>query len=206
MRELQDAKMRNEKIRSAGLALLLLVAVGAHAERPPTEATRSAAFRVLAREQSLAEAYVVLMDSVGKADIHRYADGIRLYAGAKAEFDGLIEQMKQDIIQRVPFDQSEKFPAILHTAVDRRLAFTRHVDGIVETLPPGTRPGIADYLAGGAAELISAITGAGKAIWEAYWTIQQAEHVDQESRRKETLAQLDALKWKAFHEIAKPSG
>jgi hypothetical protein len=194
-------------VRAAGLALLALIAVGVGAQQPPLgAASGSEAFRVLAREQSLAESYVVLMEAVGKEDVRHYAEGIRLYAGAKAEFDGLIEQMKQDIIQRVPFDDSEKFQAVLHTAVERRLAFTRHVDKIVETLPPGTRPGIADYLVGGAAELISAITDAGKAIWEAYWTVQEAEREDRETRRKETLAQLDALKWKPFHELAKSLG
>ena len=95
---------------------------------------------------------------------------------------------------------------MLLTAVEGRLAFTKHVDEIVETLPSETRPGIKDYLVGGAAELVSAITEAGKAIWEGYWTVQEAKREDQETRRKETLAQLHALKWKAFHEIARPSG
>jgi len=54
------------------------------------------AIRVLAREQSAAEQYAVLLDSHGKADTNRYVQGITRYAEAKADFDGLIEALKTD--------------------------------------------------------------------------------------------------------------
>jgi hypothetical protein len=193
-----DRLARAWRLPVLSLAVLSVMTTGAEAQQQEPKVTGSEAFYVLAREQSNAESYVVLLETVGKDDFRGYADGVRLYAGAKAEFDGLIEQIKQDTIKRVPFDSSEKFQVVLRTAVERRLAFTKHVDEIVEALPPGTRPGIKDYIAA-AGELLSAITDAAKTIWEAYWAVQ-------ETQRKETLTQLEALKWKAFHEIAKPSG
>ena len=171
--------------------LLLLVGVGACTQT--TEASGSEAFRVLAKEQSLAESYVGLWNTLGKGDFRRYADGIRLYASAKAEFDGLIEQMKQDLIQGRPLDRSTKFNTILQSAVEKRMAFTRHVDETVDAMAEGTRRGVKDYV-GSAAALISALTDAGKVIWDEY---QESEEV----ARKATLAQLDALKWKPFHEL-----
>ncbi len=183
--------------RTLGLwavCLTVLIALTAGARADEATVTGSEAFRVLAKEQSFAESYVVLFKTVGKKDFRRYADGIRYYASARAEFDGLIEQMKQDIIQHDPFGRSEIFQAVLRTAVERRMKFTRHVDETVEALGVGEgRRVVKDYVAS-AAELLSIIGKAAKAIWDEYWAIK-------ETRRKETLAQLEALKWKAFHKI-----
>lgn len=76
----------------------------------------------------------------------------------------------------------------------RRLAFTRHVDETDDALgSPGTRAGVKDYIKG-SDELLSAIKGAASTLWEKYWSVQ-------ETRRRETLAQLEALKWRPFHAI-----
>jgi hypothetical protein len=156
------------------------------------DAQASEAFRVLAREQSLAEGYVVLMKTLGPQDFARYAEGIRRYARARAEFDGLIAQIKYALIHREPFERSAQFQAVLQRAVERRLAFTQHVDAMVaELTSSGTRAGVKDYIKA-PQELVSAIRGAASAIWEKYWSVR-------EGRRQETLAQLEALKWKPFH-------
>ncbi len=180
-------------LSAACLAILIALTVGARADAATV--TGSEAFQVLGKEQSLAESYVVLFKTVGKEDFRRYADGIRYYARARAEYDGLIEQMKQDIISHEPFDDSENFQAVLRTAVERRMKFTGHVDETVEALgvPQNLRAGVKDYVES-AAELLSIIGKAAKAIWDEYWAIK-------ETKRKETLAQLEALKWKPFHEI-----
>ena len=177
------------------VCLTMLIALTAGARADEATVTGSEAFRVLAKEQSFAESYVVLLKTMSKEDFRRYADGIRYYASARAEFDGLIEQMKQDIIQHDPFGRSEIFQAVLRTAVERRMKFTRHVDETVEALGvgEGSRAGVKDYVAS-AAELLAIIGKAAKAVWDEYWTIK-------ETRRKETLTQLEALKWKAFHKI-----
>ena len=176
------------------VCLTMMIALTAGARADEATVTGSEAFRVLAKEQSFAESYVVLFKTVGKKDFRRYADGIRYYARARAEFAGLIEQMKQDTIQHEPFDRSEKFQAVLRTAVERRMKFTRHVDETVEALGVGEGSrAVKDYV-DSAAELLSIIGKAAKAIWDEYWAIK-------ETRRKETLTQLEALKWKPFHKI-----
>jgi hypothetical protein len=50
----------------------------------------SEGIRVMARERSLAEQFLVIMHDFGQKDIGQYVKGVTLYAEAKAEFDGLI--------------------------------------------------------------------------------------------------------------------
>ena len=102
--------------------------------------------------------------------------------------------MRHDIVHGEPFEQSEAFQTVLQGAVGRRWAFTGHVDETVDALiSSGARPGVKDYIKV-PEELISAIKEAASAIWEKYWSLW-------ETRRQETLTQLEALKWKPFHEI-----
>lgn len=195
-RDRDERDARVGRIWTLTLTVLIFVVAGADAQQQQQDLIGSEALQLLRNEQSLAERYVVLLETVRNNDFNRYSDGVRLYAIAKAGFDGLIEQMKQDIIKGVPFDHSAKFQTVLQTAVARRLAFTQHVDEIVEVV--GVRSGVTDHIAG-AGGLQSALTAAAKAIWDSYWSVQ-------ESNRKETLAQLNALKWRAFHDIVPPSG
>ena len=55
------------------------------------------AIRVLGHERSVAEAYGMLLDTHGKKDMSRYVEGIRLYSEAKADFDGLLEQLNYNL-------------------------------------------------------------------------------------------------------------
>ena len=55
------------------------------------------AIRIMAKEKSLAEQFVVLLNTVGDRNVQQYARGIQLYSEAKAEFDGLIEGMKTNL-------------------------------------------------------------------------------------------------------------
>ncbi|MGH9196670.1 MAG: hypothetical protein ACRD1T_13125, partial [Acidimicrobiia bacterium] len=57
------------------------------------------AIGAFSKEQALAEDYVGLMKTVGQTRFQDYADGIRLYATARAEFNSLIEQLKHQLIQ-----------------------------------------------------------------------------------------------------------
>ncbi|WP_089725133.1 hypothetical protein [Candidatus Thiosymbion oneisti] len=160
-----------------------------------TDLEASKAFGVLAREQSLAEGYVTMLNDFGRQDAGSYAEGIRLYASAKAEFDGLIARMSHDIIRRRPFDGSEQFQAVLERAVERRLDFTRHVDAILDARGTSDTRSVKDYIRL-PAELIAAIKDAAGAIWDKYWEIR-------DTRRQEILDQLEALKWKPFHELGR---
>ena len=101
------------------LGIVLVVMTQAQAQ----DATGFAgAIRMLAREQSLAESYVVLLKEFGKEDVEKYARGIQLYARAKAEYDGLIEQMKHHLTMGRPFDASPEFKLALNNAADHRIA------------------------------------------------------------------------------------
>jgi hypothetical protein len=66
---------------------------------PATRMTLAEAVQVLERERSAAEQYAVILDRFGKNDAGRYVQGISRYAEAKADFDGLIEALKTEIIQ-----------------------------------------------------------------------------------------------------------
>src|ERR1700730_3410737 len=55
--------------------------------------------RVMAREKSLAEQFLVIMNDFGRKDITQYAKGVTLYAEAKAGFDGLITQLEHEVEQ-----------------------------------------------------------------------------------------------------------
>ena len=83
--------------------LTLLASIGfAALVRLSTETSAqetSDGIRVLAREKSLAEQFLVIMNDFGKKDLTQYAQGIVLYAQAKAEFDGLITQLEDQLEQ-----------------------------------------------------------------------------------------------------------
>ena len=77
-----------------------------------TPMTLADAVRVLEREKSAAEQYAVMLDQFGKADTNRYVRGISRYAEAKADFDGLIEALKTDLVQRRDSTGSPRFGEI----------------------------------------------------------------------------------------------
>jgi hypothetical protein len=68
----------------------------------------SEAFRVMAREKSLAEHFLVNMNNFGQKDITQYVRGVTLYAEAKAEFDGLLTELEHELEQAMAPNQSEK--------------------------------------------------------------------------------------------------
>ena len=167
-----------------GLAITLLSANGCGAQ------TDNDVFASLAREQSLAESYVDMLNQFGVEDRRVYAQGIRLYARAKAEFDSFIEKLKHEISQGDDVSESEEYQAILETAVDARIAFTTHIDKEVIGDDDGKRSGVKAVITT-VVELLPALAEASVAIWEAYRDATT-------DRRKEILARLDALKWNPF--------
>ena len=134
-----------------------------------------------------------MLNEFGKNDLDTYAKGIELYAEAKAEFNGLIEFMKTKLIKAEPFDKSPDFHETMENAVDRRMSFTTYIKEQILSKHAGGK-GIATDIMGGAGELITALTGVGKIIWQEYRAVK-------DTQKKELLDQLDALKWKEFHQI-----
>ena len=126
--------------------------------------TTAEGIRVLAREKSLAEQFMVMLNEFGRTDIGQYAYGVMLYAGAKAEFDGLISELEHELEQPRPPDQSAAFQTALTGAVKRRMAFTDFVSQKIVPKSPGTAKGIGDFIKV-VPELVKALTDAGVSIF-----------------------------------------
>jgi hypothetical protein len=159
-----------------------------------TPMTLADAVQVLERERSAAEQYAVILDSHGKADTNRYVQGITRYAEAKADFDGLIEALKTDLVQHRDPTASPRFGEALRLAAERRIAFTNFVDEVIGN-KEGARSWIYDVVRV-VPDLVKALTDAGISIWREFRDVGKA-------RRDQILDQLDHLKWKPFADLVK---
>ncbi|MGA7385534.1 MAG: hypothetical protein WBW81_12825 [Methylocella sp.] len=161
----------------------------------PGEAALSEAIRFLAHEKSAAEQYAVILATVGKTDTAQYVRGIELYADAKAEFDGLIAELKFDLTTGQDPARSAKFTEALQGAAAKRVAFTSFVSHEVVDKFEGARPGLPDVL-NVVPELVKAITDAGLSIWKAY-------RDNGKERRDAILNELGRLQWRSFSDLVK---
>nr|NJM03642.1 hypothetical protein [Desulfobacula sp.] len=148
--------------------------------------------RILAREQSLAESHAGILKEFGRQNMENYARGIMLYAEAKADFDGLIEQMRTQLMTGQPIEESESFKKIMAAAAENRIAFTNFVSKQITPDEPDKKNLPVVFTT--AAQLIPVLIDAGKAIYDEYRKAQ-------EQGKKDILAQLNALKWKSFDKI-----
>jgi len=165
-------------------------------QTPPSDAlTPSDAMRLFAREKSAAEQYAVILSTIGKNDAVQYIRGIKLYADAKAEFDGLIEELRFDLLNGREPASSATFNEALKKAAEERVAFTSFVSSKVDELG-GARPLLPDVIQS-VPELVKAITDAGLAIWKEFRS-------GREQHRDALLNELDHLKWQPFAQLAKP--
>jgi hypothetical protein len=147
--------------------------------------------RVMAREKSLAEQFLVIMNDFGRKDIGQYAKGITLYAEAKSEFDGLITELEDELEQPKPPDESKTFESALKEAVAKRVAFTSFVTDTLVPHTEGAQKGVVgDFIQGGG-DLIKALTDAGISIW-------RESQSGGEARRKEIRQELESLRWPQF--------
>jgi hypothetical protein len=161
----------------------------------PAPATYSDAVQVLAREQSAAEQYAVILDRFGKNDPTRYIQGITRYADAKADFDGLIEALKTDLIQGRDPGSSPKLGEALRAAAEKRVAFTSFVADQMVGDKEGAK-GLLPDVVKVVPDLIRALADAGIGIWREYRAAGK-------ERRDAIRDELDHLKWKPFADIAK---
>jgi hypothetical protein len=127
-----------------------------------------------------------------KQDIATYAQEIQRYTAAKAEFDGLLEQLLAALRQREAPDTSPAFQRQLEQAARRRVAFTEFIgQEVLSKVPEGTRS-LAAILAipgviGGVTELAKGLRDAGAAVWQAYRESAERE-------RAALVGQLEALR------------
>jgi hypothetical protein len=174
--------------RRAWLTLALLLPWAAVGE----ESTFSEAIDTLSHERSYAEFGAGILKAYAADDF----DGRRLYAQAKAAFDGLIEQLLADLAQDRDPTLSPAFSETLDAAVSKRMAFRQHVDEILKAkLPKGAKPGLADALAKAPGELIKALVDGGISIWREW-------HGASKERREQIAERLEAQRWKPFADIA----
>jgi hypothetical protein len=177
------------------LALLALAAAPrSGAADGPQPMSLPDAVQVLAHEQSAAEQYAVILDRLGRKDPTRYVQGIVRYADAKADFDGLIEALKTDLIEGRDLNNSPRFTDTLRAAAEKRVAFTSFVSKEIVGADPGAR-GMLPELPG-LADLITGLTDAGLGIWREYRAAGK-------EKRDAIRDELDHLKWKSFADIAK---
>ena len=147
----------------------------------------------MAKEKSLAEQFVVILNTVGKEDVQQFARGIQLYSEAKAEFDGLIEGMKMNLELDEPLAESLDFNNSLRTAVGNRWAFTSYIKESIIGDQHGKRFPYEDIIKD-AADLISKLTDAALKIWKEYRNAADSE-------KQVIRTQLDGVKWQPYSEI-----
>jgi hypothetical protein len=184
---------------AARLAALLLLAAAllAIAAEP---LSYPQAVGIMKREQTAGESGAGLLKTFGKGDVGTFAQGIRLYSAAQADFNALIETLKAGLIADARLTDSPDLTRGLVSAADKRIAFTDCVDGQVlpQAGPPGTRSLAAFIGAGGlvgsAVELIGILKDTTIEVWKEY------RAADKE-RRTQILEQLDGLKWRSFGEV-----
>ncbi len=164
------------------LFLIIVFFSSSCAQEVATE-TKEDPFQVLGREQSLAEGYVFILNEFGKEDFSKYASGIKLYAEAKAEFNGLIELMKRKLSEGDSFGNSPDFDNTLKTAVDKRVSFTNYIGKEIIGDSEGTR-GRPMAIIGDVAKLIETLTDVGMSIWQEYRSVK-------DTRREELLDQFE---------------
>ena len=154
----------------------------------------SDAIRLFAHEKSAAEQYGVILVTLGKNNVALYLQGIKLYADAKAEFDGLIAELRFDLQSGQEPAASAKFNEALKAAAEKRVAFTSFVSDEIAKLQ-GARPGLPDVIQV-VPDLVKAITEAGNSVWKTY-------HQATTERRDAILHELDQVKWQSFAQLAK---
>jgi hypothetical protein len=142
--------------------------------------------RAIAREKSLAEQFLAILNDFGRKDVGQYATGVTRYAEAKADFDGLISQLEYELAQSRAPNQSEAFEAAVNDAVAKRVAFTSFVtDTIVPHTEAAQKGVVGDFIKGGA-DLVKVLTDSSIAIWREFRSAGDA-------RRKEIRQELDSL-------------
>src|ERR1700730_5018414 len=153
------------------------------------------AMRFLAHEKSAAQQYAVILSTGAKNDAALYVRGIELYADAKAEFDGLIAELRIELQTGQEPAKSVGFNQALKGAAEKRIAFTSFVSSEVDKLQ-GARPGLEDLIQV-VPDLVKAITEAGLSIWKAFRGARK-------ERRDAILNELALLQWRPFAELAMP--
>jgi hypothetical protein len=195
MTPLWEARVARRVLLAAVMSGAFCGTLRAQPTQPLSARTLSDAIGFLKHEKSAAEQYGVILFTVARDDAGVYVRGIKLYADAKAEFDGLIAELRFDFLNGQDPSKSAKFNDALKAAAEKCVAFTSFVSAQVDKLP-GARPGLPDVIEV-VPDLIKAITESGLSIWNAF---RQARKEDRDA----ILSELEHLEWRSFADLAKP--
>ncbi len=142
---------------------------------------------------------ILPLKTFAKDDVATLVQGIKLYALAQADFNGLLETLKGTLIEGGDLADSKGFQDALALAVKRRVAFTDFVDEkVLSRSQQGTKSlaavlGAADFIKG-AAELLKVLKEAGLDIWREYRTADKEQ-------RQQISDQLDSLMWRSYDKV-----
>jgi hypothetical protein len=180
---------------AAALSAAFCGSLRAQPARPPSAGTVSEAIGTFKHEKDAAEQYAVILSTVAKNDTVLYLRGFKLYADAKSDFEGLIAELRFDLLNGRDLARSAKFNQALKGAAEKRVAFTSFVSSEIDKLQ-GARPGLPDVITA-VPELVKAISDAGLSIWKVY-------HDAGKERRDAIMNELERLEWRSFADLAKP--
>jgi hypothetical protein len=182
--------MRRRNVLTVAFVVFLPPPAGAE------DISLSAAIGLLDRERSYAESEAGLLKHYAAPDD---VEGRRLYALARADFDGLITELLSDLAQHQDPSVQDAFQAALRDAVTARLAFTHYADGILAgAVPKGAKPAaigeLAEALAKSVPDLVAALIDGGISIWREWRGASQ-------DRRDDIKTRLESVRWKPFADI-----
>lgn len=181
------------RVASFLLAWGLLLALASPLYAQTAGSTGSDVIRTLAKERTLGEDGAAFLKDFANKDPARLADGRLLYSAARAEFEGLIEELKGNLGADRDPTATPAFQSALKDAAAKREAF---VEFLKREVLPTVGNDKAGVLAGitAATALIPALADGGAKLW-GEWRKASAE------RRDEIERKLDAQKWRAFERI-----
>src|SRR6476646_11837763 len=102
----------------------------------------------------------------------RYVEGIRLYSEAKADVDGLLEQLKYDLNEGRDPKNSAQFAQVLEAAAQKRIAFTDFVTQNILVDAQGAKAGLPDLISA-VPDLVKVLIDAGFNVWKVLTSAQR---------------------------------
>src|SRR5215469_12079352 len=98
MTPLREAAMARRVFLAAVLSAACCGSLGAQPAQPSSAGTLSEAIGAFKHEKDAAEQYAVILSTVAKNDTVLYLRGFKLYADAKSDFEGLITELRFDLV------------------------------------------------------------------------------------------------------------
>ena len=162
---------------------------------PQTPMTISEAFSFLAVEKTIAQRGASILKSYRRETADEdYIRGIQSYARAKGKFDGVIAQLKAELVLEGANRPSVNFQQALKAASEERIGFTTYVEKLYVEETAGTRNVFFITIFATVLEYLPNLNDVVMTIWQEY---RQAKS----DRQQEIMSQLDDYKWQSFDEV-----